>query len=150
MAGMATTTLVLAGANRLRYLIVAAGTGSETATISTIGSATPDTLTDSLAGAIKALSKVVANGYGQFAAGAQTAAKAEALWESDLSVSDPSSGSSAGSKLPTAKLRITRRSGSGEWTVTSNVDTGNPIITTSIDGGGSAYLDIFVPNQIGA
>lgn len=150
---MATATLVFQGEHRLRYLIAAAGTGAETVNITTIGSATPDTLTDAIgSGVINQLSKVVANGYGTFAAGAQTQAKARALWLSDLSGADPSSGSANGSKLPTAKCKLTPRSAVGVpvWLVDANVSGGNPIIAVSVSGGGTAYLDVFAPNTIGA
>lgn len=150
---MATATIVSQGANRLRYLLAAAGTGSETLNITTIGGATPDTLTDSIAsGVIKKLSKCFANGYGAFAAGVQTSAKAKALWDSDLSGADPSSGSPNGAKLPTAKLHVTGRTGEGICTVVPDVDggTGAPLLAVTIQGGGTFYLDIEAPNTIGA
>ena len=155
-ARMATATLVHAGAHRLRYLITAEGTGGEQVSISTIGSATPDTLTDSVgSGTIKKLSKVVADGYGTFAAGAQTQAKAQALWDSNLAGADPSAGSANGSKLPTAKLHLTRRAagGTGRWGANCAVTANNPVIQVSVSAqaaGETAYLDIEVPNTIGA
>lgn len=152
MLDMATATLVFQGANRLRYLIAAAGTGAETVSIATIGGATPDTLTDSFgAGVIKALSKAVANGYGTFAAGAQTQAKARALWLSDLSGADPGAGSPNGSKLPTAKCTVTpNATGIGVMEVDANVSGGNPVINVSVTLGMGGYLDIIAPNTIGA
>lgn len=150
---MATATLVHQGAHRLRYLITSTGTNNETVNISTIGTATPDTLTDSVGGGvIKALSKVVADGYGTFAAGVQTSAKADALWNSNLSAADPSTGSPNGSKLPTAKLFITRRAGVGRWSVSAQASANVPIIAISVQGqaaGEIAYLDIEAPNTIG-
>lgn len=147
---MATATLVKAGAHHLRYLIQAEGTGLENVDITTIGGATPDTLTDSVgAGVINKLSKVVADGYGAFPAGAQTTSKAAALWLSDLSGADPSSGSPNGAKLPTAKLYITPRDGVGRWIASGVAVANDPIVRATVDGGGSAYLDIIAPNTIG-
>ncbi len=151
-ARMATATLVHAGAHRLRYLIAAEGTGLETVDITTTGAATPDTDTDSIgSGVIKKLSKVITDGYGGFAAGAQTQAKAQALWWSQLAgANDPSAGSPNGSKLPTAKMFLTPRSGDGVYVQVVNVSAGNPIISISVTGGGTAYLDIEAQNTIGA
>lgn len=151
---MATATLVHQGKHRLRYLIEAETTGDETAVISTIGGATPDTLTDAIgSGTINKLSKVVADGYGGFAAGVQTAAKAAALWTSDFTSADPASGSPNGSKLPTAQLEITKRSGSGLIGAYADIDGGgNPRINVAIANQSVlvvAYLDIFVPGTIG-
>lgn len=149
---MAIATLVFQGAQRLRYLIAAEGTGSETVNIATIGGATPDTFTDSIgSGVIKKLSKVVADGYGTFAAGAQTQAKARALWLSDLSGADPATASPNGSKLPTAKCSVTANvTGSGLIEVDANVSGGNPVIAVTVTGGMGGYLDVIVPNTIGA
>lgn len=148
---MATTTLVEAGANRLRYLIVGETTFSETATITTIGGATPDTLTDSAAGTIKNLSKVVANGFGQFAAGVQTQAKSRALWLSDWGGADPGSEATQ----PTAICRLTARSGASAvfadvGSVDANIDGGgNPTIVVTVVNAAALYLDVEVPGTIG-
>ena len=145
---MATATLVENGAHRLRYLIAGEGTTVETVVITTIGSPTPDTLTDSIGpGVIKKLSKVVADGYLQFAAGAQTQAKARALWLSDWSGADPGN-----ENTPVALCRTTMRTaGAGVEvaTVDADVAAGNPRIEVSIGGGGTAYLDIESPGTIG-
>jgi hypothetical protein len=145
---MATITLVEAGAHRLRYLVVNEGTTVETAFITTIGAATPDTNTDSIgSGTIKKLSKVVTNGYGQFASGAQTQAKARALWLSDWSGADPGNENTS-----TAICRITPRAvgaGVDAATVDADVAAGNPRIEVTISGGGTAYLDIETPGTIG-
>ena len=145
---MASITLVENGAHRLRYLIEAEGTGAETVVITTIGDplSLADTLTDSVGpGTIKQISKVVAQGYGQFALGAQTQAKAQALWLSQWNGADPGN-----SNTPTASCRTTPRSGGGgTMGVSVNVNAGNPEITVSISGGGDGYLDIETPGTIG-
>lgn len=154
---MATATLVKAGAHRLRYLIAAEGTTSETVTIGTVGGATPDTLTDSIgSGTIKQISKARADGYGQYAAGAMTQEKARALWLSDWATALAAEGLDPGSVgtgfPPTAISRMTMRTaGAGveNGTVDANVSAGNPIIEATIQGGGQAYLDIEVPGTIG-
>jgi hypothetical protein len=153
---MAIATLVATGAHRLRYLIAAEGTGAETVNITTVGTATPDTLTDSQQGTIKALSKVVANGYAQLAAGVQTQAKARALWLGDISGASPSGANPDGDDTqilpPVARCLITPRSGNltSVFGVDANIDGGgNPVIVCGVSGGGDFYLDVEVPNTIG-
>lgn len=102
----------------------------------------------SIQGPIKALSRVSTQGYGQFAAGAQTQARARALWLSDLS------GATPGSKITTARVRFTRRFGlEGTWTVDADVDgDGNPRLIISHLGGvdsAGCYIDVEVPQAIG-
>lgn len=146
---MATAALASAGNNRLRYLITAAGTTLETVSITSTGAATPDVLTDSPnAGPINALAKVISAGYGSFASGAQTQAKARALWLSDLSGANPSIAGNV--DLPLSMGKITPRTGGGVWSLDANVSGGNPIISVSVTGGGTAYLDLEVPGTIGA
>jgi hypothetical protein len=172
-------TLAKAGHNRLRYLLSTTSTGADTGQINTIGGVSgaviPDLQTDLLTGLaggggvqplpaagnqgpLMLLAKVVAQGYGQFAAGVQTQAKARALWLADRSGANPASGNdfSVGPDIvPSAKCQITPLShpaGAG-WFVDANVDGGgNPIITVaSLAAGpeGLAYLDIFVGDTIG-
>lgn len=158
--GMAiTATLVHAGHNRLRYLLETTSTGADTGTITTIGDPTPDILTDlgENQGPIMLLAKVVEQGYGQFAAGAQTQAKARALWLADRSGADPASGTTGIDIVPSAICRLTPRGGSASaWRVDANVDgDGNPeLIITSLgvsDGEivGECYLDVLVGDTIG-
>lgn len=164
-----TITLVHAGKNRLRYLLSTLSGGTDTGVITTTGAATPDIKTDLGAanGPLMALAKVITQGYGQFASGAQTQAKARALWLSDRSGADPASGTVANpTKLrdivPTAICQITPQSGlSGDatvtpsWLVDANVSGGNPTINVTSIGvsdtvvPGTAYLDIFVGDTIG-
>lgn len=158
---MATATLVQAGQNRLRYLITAAGVGSETVNIPSTGGATPDLQTDALDGGIlKQLSKVVDDGYGDlFPAGAQTVADARALWLSDLV--GYMAALPVGSDVemtnfltkPTAICRGTlRTAGAGTDNITIDVGVdgnGYPQIEVTIVGGGTAYVDVEVPGTIG-
>ena len=153
---MATATLVEAGAHRLRYLVAAEGTTAETVNITTTGAVSPDTRTDSVGpGVIKKLSKIPDDGYGSLAAaGAQTQAKARAFWLSDLGGFPFAVGQDISNfqNLPTAISRMTMRTtGAGveAATVDANVSAGNPIIEATIQGGGTAYLDIEAPGTIG-
>lgn len=164
-------SLAEAGHNRVRYILSSESTGTDSGSINTIGGPStllaPDLLTDLLNGTaagaapppqlpaggnqgpLLLMTKVVAQGYGAFAAGAQTAAKARALWLSDRSGADP------GALIATATCRITPRAGapSGGWFVNASVDgSDNPIITVSTIAAGPsgvAYLDIFVRDTIG-
>lgn len=138
--------------NRLRYLVTWASGGAATINITCTGAATPDLITDSIGGAIKRLAQVVASGYGAFAAGAQTQAKARALFLSDLAGANPGAPSGVQSSLATAICTFSPRLGvETNWTVDADVIAGDPIITiarvTSPDGGVSAsgYLDIAIP-----
>lgn len=165
--------LAKVGRNRIRYLMSSTSTGADTGTINTIGGTStgsvPDLLTDLLSGVqggggtqvlpaagnqgpLVNLAKVVAQGFGQFASGVQTQAKARALWMSDRSGANP------GTNLPTARCQIcpvVQGVGSG-WRIDANVDGGgNPILQVSSLGvgvdvaQGEAYLDIFIGDTIG-
>lgn len=154
-----TATLVHAGHNRLRYLLSSTSTGTDTGVITTTGAATPDIKTDlgTNQGPLLAMAKVITQGYGQFAAGAQTQAKARALWLSDRSGANPAPGATGGYDIvATAVCRLTPRDGIGNaWFVDANVNAGNPEITlqviASADAGDPAecYLDIYGPDTIG-
>jgi hypothetical protein len=150
-----TATLVEAAPNRLRYLLAASG-GGLSLNITTTGAATPDLLTDSVQGPLKKLAKVITDGFAAFAAGAQTQAKARALWLSDRAGANPSPGDPAGvpSLVTTAICRITPRvaGATSDWTVDADVSGGNPVLTVSVVSSLAspfAYLDIFVPEAIG-
>jgi hypothetical protein len=141
-------TLVSVGHNILRYLILQDGAAGATVTITTTGGATPDLRTDSLAGPIKAISKVVADGYKQLPAGAQTQVKARALLLSDVyNIGDPA----LVRTNPTARCDLTGRDGFS-FTVDANVDgPGNPtLVVTTQAAAGQGYLDVKIPNAIGA
>ena len=142
-----TATLVDSGHNRLRYLLATESEETDTGVITTTGAATPDVLTDlgTNQGPLMLIAKVITQGYGVLAAGAQTQARARGLYLSDRA------GASPGTELiPTAICRLTPRGGAG-WLVDANVDGGgNPTITfISVGVAGSCYLDIFVPDTIG-
>jgi len=149
-----TAALVFAGHNMLRYLVTQDGAAGTTLTITTDGSATPDLQTDSLAGPIKNLSKTFTAGYGNFASGVQTQAKARALWLSDFASANPSAPSGVtGGQVPTAVCRWVDRSGTtAAFLVDANVDgSGKPILSISAQAGaGTAYLDVMIPGAIGA
>lgn len=154
-----TITLVHSGHNRLRYLLAAAGVGPDTGAITTTGAATPDIQTDlgTNQGPLLQIARVVTQGYGAFAAGAQTAAKAAALWFSDRSGANPAAGAAGPLGLdviPTAICRLTPRGGPDTiWVVSASVDGGgNPAITVgvdSVDGTETCFLDIYIPGTIG-
>jgi hypothetical protein len=143
-----TITLVHVGANRLRYLYT--GTGVAPA-ITTTGGASPDLLTDSIAGPIKKLAKAFTDGYGKLAAGAFTQAQSRALWLSD----DPTNAVAlVGNQVPTAKIRNTLRGTPDHDSVwDANVDgSGHPTLTLSGEtsvGAVTGYLDIEVDDAIG-
>lgn len=144
-----TATLVDSGHNRLRYLLTTTSTGTDTGTITTTGAATPDVLTDlgTNQGPLMLIAKVITQGYGLFASGAQTQAKARALYLSERTTSP-------GSELiPTAICRLQARAGTtAGWFVDANVSGGNPTInlqSIGVGAAGACYLDIYVPDTIG-
>lgn len=145
---MAVTAVpVLVGHNFIRYRIVQDGTAGTTLNITSTGAASPDLLTDSVAGPLKQIAKVITDGYGQFASGAQTQAKARALWLSDWSGAQP--GQTANSKIVTARCDLTSR-GELEFAVDANVSGGNPVIAiTATASASTGYLDVRVPNTTG-
>ncbi len=148
-----TAALVFAGHNFLRYLVTQDGAAGTTLTITTDGSASPDLLTDSLAGPIKNIAKAYTNGYGNLAAGALTQAQARALWLSDFTGANPSAPSGvSGGQVPTAVCRWVDRVGStAAYLVDANVSGGKPILSiTAQAGAGTAYLDVLIPGAIGA
>lgn len=143
-----TATLVFVGHNLLRYLIAQDGAGGTTVTITTTGGATPDLRTDSLAGPLKNLAKTFSDGYQSFPAGALNQAKSRALWLSDVN----NVGDLALVRTnPTARCDLEGRDGF-TMAVDANVDgPGNPtVIVTTQAGAGQGYLDVRVPNAIGA
>lgn len=145
-----TATLVYVGHNILRYLIAQDGLAGTTVTITTTGGATPDLQTDSLAGPIKKLARTFADGYGPYAAGAQTQARARALWLSD--VANGLGGLGAGDNInPSARCDLEGRDGF-TMAVDANVDgSGNPtVVVTTQAAAGQGYLDVKIPNTIGA
>lgn len=137
-----TASLVFVGHNRLRYLLVSDdGTGAVTITSS--GAATPDLQTDSVAGPVKNISKVVANGYGKLAAGGVTQAQARALLLSNGAVA------TVGQNVVTLVTRLDPATSYG-WQVDVGVSSSSPIINISaISATGRCYLDIEAPGQKG-
>lgn len=156
-----TATVVHSGHNRLRYLLSTLSTGADTGVITTIGDPTPDILTDlgTNQGPLMLMAKVVDQGYAQFAAGAQTQAKARALWLSDRFAISPATGLADQGLdiIPSALCHLTPVTGLGNaWAVDANIDGGgNPTINIASlavsDGlvAAQCYLDIYVPDTIG-
>lgn len=148
-----TIAVVFAGKNRLRYLCTTASVGVDAGNITTTGAATPDIQTDSAGGAIEEIAKVVTAGYGPFASGAQTQAKARCMWLGDRVAGGLAADSGFGP--PMAMCKLERRTGTHTWRVDANVSGNDPILTvTAIGDGavaaGTAYLDIYIPGAIGA
>lgn len=138
-----TATLVFAGSNRLRYLVVATA-GTESVSITSSGAATPDLQTDSLAGPIKRISRVTAAGYGKLAAGVPSTANARALLFSDLAAA------AIGAAVPTALCRLTPRTGATQNAVVdAPLGDGSFGLTVTGNTVGSWYLDVEIPGQIG-
>jgi hypothetical protein len=157
-----TALLVHVGRNRLRYHLIQDGAAGTTATITSTGAATPDLLTDSVEGPIKKLAKAFTDGFAGFAAGALSQAQARALWLSAWVVTPgghggttPAPGDPAGinSLIKTARCRVIPTSSGQYFTVDANVDgSGHPTleITTPAGTPGTCFLDVEVPNAIGA
>jgi hypothetical protein len=143
-----TAVLILAGHNRLRYFVSATVGGGEAVEITSSGAATPDLITDSLAGPVKQIARVKAQGYGKLVAGgALTQAQARALLLSQLNLSV------VGPNKPTAICRFEQRSGAAHsFFVDADVGSGDPLtpsllITAGAIGAG--YLEIEIPGSIG-
>jgi len=147
-----TATLVFVGHNRLRYYVLSTDGADETVEIPCVGGATPDLLTDSLAGPLKQIAKVKAQGYGQIAVGGiTTQAEARALWQSD--------GATAivGPNVPTAICRFEQISGPQKKfridAIQGTGDAATPSILITSRGSSTdadGYLEIEVPGSIGA
>jgi hypothetical protein len=150
-----TAAIVHIGHNHLRYLVTSTGGAGGAVTLTTTGAATPDVLTDSLTGPLKALAKAFTDGYGKLPAGALTQAQARALWLSN----DPTNVVAVAGNLqvPTAicRARSTERTTAaatvGERAVVdANVDgSGHPTIIVTTVQDGTTYLDIEVAGTIG-
>ena len=156
-----TISLVYAQPNHLRYFLSTVSDATDTGVITTTGAATPDIKTDLLVGGnqgpLLALAKVIAQGYGSFASGAQTQAIARALWLSDRSGANPAAGTTGvPSIVPTASCRLTARAGvAATWSVDADVNAGNPeiriqsVAASNVDQPAECYLDIYVRDTIG-
>lgn len=140
-----TATPVFVGHNFIRYRVVQDGAAGTTLNITTTGAASPDIQTDGLNGPLRDIAKVITQGYGLFASGAQTQAKARALWLSDWSGATPGT-----TKTVTARCTLQTR-GDQEFSVDADVSGGNPVIAIAATATASTcYLDVHVPNTIGA
>lgn len=145
-----TATLVYAGHNRLKYL-VSSSAGGESLSIEGDGGATPDMLTDSIAGPIKQIFLVRAQGYGKIAApGLTTQAQARALLMSDNATS------LVGTTPPTAICRLEQITGAPmSWTIEAvrgpSDQTAPGVTLTNVSAGGaSCYFTLEVPAALGS
>jgi hypothetical protein len=149
--------LVYAGHNRLRYLITSTA-GGETIDLEGDGGATPDMLTDALAGPLRQILLVKTQGYGPIAAGGlATDAQASGLLQSDLAADAVFANYITGARiLPTAITRVEQRTGTPRaWTFVavrgpSDTATLGLTFTNTSSGAASCYVDIEVPGTIGA
>lgn len=135
-----TTTLVHQAANHLRYLVVGTGAGA-VPDITSTGAASPDLITDTLAGPLKNIAKAFTNGYGKLPAGALTQAQARALWLSD------DAGNAVVGGVPHARVTVLGRSAVGLMSADANVDgQGHVLLQFQSDalGAFSFYIDIEV------
>ncbi len=140
-----TASLVFAGHNSLRYFITADTGLGEGVNITSSGAATPDIQTDSLGGALKAISKANASGYGKLAAGSQSIANTRALLLGDSSATLVG----AGNNPPCAISRIVGARTDSDFIVDAKVDGTYALTVTAWGSPGSCYLDVFVPGAIG-
>ena len=146
---MATATLVGQFKNHLRYLITKGNGGTPTDTSVTIpcsGGPSPDLITDSLAGPIKTIAKVVTQGLGNIPPGAVTQDQARAMWFSDGSTNI------GGPAVPRAVCRLTTLTGATAPQVDADQVAGSPVVVVRISDAGiaSCYLDIQVFGTIGS
>lgn len=138
-----TATLIEQGHNRLRYLLVCDTTGTTTLNITTTGAATPDLVTDSLAGPVKACANAHDNGLGKLPAGALTQAQARAIWLSD------NSPTVLGEKTPHCEPRVTLMVATADFLVDADVSGGEAILVLTANNTGQAFLDIESAGAIG-
>lgn len=137
---VSTVTLVQQNHNTLRYLIEYDGS-TPIPNITSTGAASPDLLTDSIAGPLKQCAQAFTNGLGLLPPGPITQTQARAIWMSDnpslvfASVNGPRSSFNVQPRLnPLAN-----------WTVDVDVDVdggGHPYITIFANAAGKAYLEI--------
>jgi hypothetical protein len=142
-----TAVLVFAGHNRLRYFVDATVGGGETVEIPAVGGATPDLITDSLAGPLKQIARVETQGYGLIPAGGLTTlAQARALMQSDNNLTV------IGPNKPTAICRFEQRAGTRGILVDAirngGVGPAPSILLTGLQIC-SGYLEIEIPGSIG-
>jgi hypothetical protein len=140
-----TAALVCQRPERQRWLLTQDGAAGGTITFTTVtAGAAPNIYAQAPPGRIRLIAKVVENGYGSFAAGVQTQAKARALWLADRTAANPGSIE----RLQVARCEITPRTGTANpiWTVDANVDGGgNPILSVAGPAtAADAYLDVEV------
>lgn len=141
-----TASLVFAGRNRLRYLIVATVGNGEDVSITADGSATPDLVTDTIGGQLKAIARANIDGYGKLAAGSQSIANTRAL------LMLTGSAAAVGAGVPLANTQLIPRSGTAtSFVVDAKADGNYGLTVTAVaNNAASCYLDIFIPGARGA
>lgn len=141
-----TASLVFAGRNRLRYLIVADTGSGEDVSITADGSASPDLVTDTIGGQLKAIARANIDGYGKLAAGSESIANTRALLMLTGSVA------AVGANMPLANTQLVPRSGTAtDFIVDAKADATYGLTVTAVAANAaSCYLDIFIPGAIGA
>jgi len=129
---MAQATLVFVGNRRLRYLI--ASEGPATISLPTKGGASPDLLSDSVAGPLRKLLRASLDGYGFIQPGPLTREQAQAMLLGGI----------LGNQFtPSARPRITNRTGLALYTLDADVDRdGGPQLVVTVDRAATAYLDV--------
>jgi len=138
-----TASLVFAAPNRLRYLLTQDGAAGTTLSIASSGAATPDLLTDSVGGLLRQIIQLTTFPNGVWA---NTAAETNMVFLSDWGASV----STTEFARATAECKITPRTGTtaAGWLVAGAATF--TLLITAQAAAGTAYLDVEVPNQIGA
>ena len=131
-------TLVEQSHNTLRYLVEFDGSTS-IPFITTTGAASPDLLTDALAGPILQCAQAFTNGLGILPPGPLTQAQARAIW-----LSDNPGLVYASVNGPRCTVRVLPRLNTlATWTLDADVDVGgHPYLLIAANAAGKAYLEI--------
>jgi hypothetical protein len=148
-------TLVYQGHNHLRYALDIVVPTPEPPlppggpfTIPNDGGASPDLLTDSLAGPLKTIARARLDGIGVVPPGPLTQAQARAIL-----LADGSAANVGNAKVRRAIVQLVSRDDAGgtqELRADADVDAqGDPIITGRMSAG-AAYLDVVFVDAIGA
>lgn len=149
-----TATIVYSGHTRIRYFVNSTA-AAESISIPSVGGATPDLATDSLAGPVHSIATVKANGYGLIPVGGLGVGGVNATLQAQALLLSQSSAVYVGPGIPTAIARIEPVTGGVGWLVSAVPgpgDTATPglSITNSSGGAASAYVTLEVPGAIGA
>ena len=141
--------LVASSANRLRYKFTTTDNG--VFTLPCAGGASPDILTDSLAGTIRKIAQVKQQGYGTLPPGSVTQAQARALW-----LSDRAGANIGNTDVQSARVRAVSRGTTGgapanRIDVDADQVAGNPVLKITPPAIAAVYyIDIEIFGTIGA